>query len=178
ADRGGRGAARGRRRVRLPARARRRRPGADGRAARRAGLAHLRRGRGPPRDRRRGRGPGRAGRACAPRRRTVSAVAPARGGRHRNRACDETILAATLEILGEVGYEALTIAAVIERAGVSSATLYRRFTAKHDLVAAAIGSLLAEPAHVDTGSLAGDVLAFPRNVSRSFPPRLEPTAER
>jgi AcrR family transcriptional regulator len=107
----------------------------------------------------------------------MSAVAPARGGRHRNQACDEIILAATLEILGEVGYEALTIAAVIDRAGVSSATLYRRFAAKHDLVAAAIGSLLAEPADVDTGSLVGDVLAFVRNVSRSISARFEHIAE-
>ncbi len=86
---------------------------------------------------------------------------------------DEAIIAATLEVLGEVGYGNLTTAAVIERSGVSSATLYRRWASKAELVAAAIGSLAAEPVDISTGSLLGDLEVFLRNIARSISRRQE-----
>src|SRR5690606_19453403 len=100
-----------------------------------AGRAGLRARRGRP-------GRGRGGRSDLGRRRrrhrsgtgdvstTAPATGPARAGRQRDPAADEAILAATLELLAEGGYGTLTVAAVIERAGVSSATLYRRFATK------------------------------------------------
>jgi AcrR family transcriptional regulator len=91
---------------------------------------------------------------------SAPAGAPGRAGRHRDPAADQAILDATLALLEEVGYGGLTMAAVIERAGVSSATLYRRWPAKHDLVAAAIASLSPPELVVDKGSLARDLLAF------------------
>jgi AcrR family transcriptional regulator len=89
-------------------------------------------------------------------------------GRHRSEAANEAILGATLDVLAEHGYVGLTMAAVIERSGVSSATLYRRYTTKTQLVTAAIATLLPEPVDTDTGSLEGDVSAFVRNVAQSI----------
>ena len=57
---------------------------------------------------------------------------------NRGEAADAAILDATIEVLGEQGYGGLTVSAVIERAGVSSATLYRRWPTKLELVMAAI----------------------------------------
>jgi AcrR family transcriptional regulator len=90
-----------------------------------------------------------------------------RPGRHRSEAVDEAILHATLELLGEHGYAGLTMAAVIERSGVSSATLYRRWTTKQDLVTAAVATLIPAPVNVDTGSLEGDIAAFARGIAQS-----------
>lgn len=92
-------------------------------------------------------------------------------GRHRSAAADAAILEATLAVLRERGYERLTVAAVIERAKVSSATLYRRWPTKHELVAAAVASLAPEAVHVDTGTLAGDIAALVDHVARAVTAR-------
>jgi AcrR family transcriptional regulator len=97
--------------------------------------------------------------------------APRRAGRHRSQACDDAILAATLDVLGETGYGGLTVSAVIEGAGVSSATLYRRWTTKQDLVAAALASLAPDPIDTDTGSLTGDLAAFLDHIARAITAR-------
>jgi AcrR family transcriptional regulator len=102
----------------------------------------------------------------------TAAAAVGRPGRQRRAAADAAILDATLALLRDRGYEALTMAAVIENAGVSSATLYRRWTAKSELVAAAVASLVPdEPAGIDTGSLEGDVAAFVREVAGAIKAR-------
>src|SRR5215471_65395 len=82
---------------------------------------------------------------------------PARG-RPRSTSADLAILHATIEILLQDGYDGLTMAGVAQRAGVSTATLYRRYESKVDLVVGCI-TTLKEEFHepVDTGSLAGDI---------------------
>ena len=55
------------------------------------------------------------------------------------------ILAATVELLGEVGYSELTVDAVAVRATVGRPAIYRRFRGKSELCVAAIGSLLPPP---------------------------------
>src|SRR5918995_303472 len=70
------------------------------------------------------------------------------------------ILAATLEVLAEVGYDLLTMDAVATRAKASKATLYRRWRGKPELVVAAVMCHHSNAASVpDTGSLRGDLLA-------------------
>jgi AcrR family transcriptional regulator len=91
-----------------------------------------------------------------------------RPGRQRSEAADEAILDATLAVLEAHGYVGLTMAAVIERSGVSSATLYRRYATKTELVTAAIATLLPEPVDTDTGSFERDISAFVRNVAQSI----------
>jgi AcrR family transcriptional regulator len=93
----------------------------------------------------------------------MSTVAAPRPGRQRSQAADDAILGAALQLLGENGYRALTMASVIERAGVSSATLYRRFADKDDLVVAVFESLAPDPVETDTGTLAGDLAAYIRH---------------
>ena len=92
-------------------------------------------------------------------------AAPARPGRQRSEAADQAILSATLDLLALDGYGGLTVASVIAKAGVSSATLYRRWPDKRELVVAALASLHAEIVDVDTGTFASDVAALSRSIA-------------
>ena len=85
--------------------------------------------------------------------------APTRG-RPRSSAADLAISKATLGILLEEGYEGLTMAGVAHRAGVSTATLYRRYQSKEDLVIGVIAAMKEENADAETGSLAADIRAM------------------
>ena len=51
---------------------------------------------------------------------------------------------ATLELLAERGFQATTMDAIAERAGVGKNTIYRRWSSKEDLVADAVYDLSAE----------------------------------
>lgn len=65
---------------------------------------------------------------------------------------------AVVDLLREVGYEALTMDAVAARTRSSKATLYRQWKGKPELVATALRQ--CKPislADIDTGSLAGDL---------------------
>jgi AcrR family transcriptional regulator len=78
-------------------------------------------------------------------------------GRPRSARADRAIAEAAIELVGEVGYADLTMAGVAERAGVSTATLYRRFSSKEDLVIGALTTLVPPGPPVDTGSLEADL---------------------
>ncbi|MDX3582626.1 TetR/AcrR family transcriptional regulator [Streptomyces europaeiscabiei] len=73
------------------------------------------------------------------------------------------LYAAVLDLLREVGYDALTMDAVATRTRSSKATLYRQWGGKAELVAKAIrqDKSIGE-AGVDTGSLRGDLHAQAR----------------
>jgi AcrR family transcriptional regulator len=80
-----------------------------------------------------------------------------RVGRPRDPEADRAIIAATLEIISEEGYEGVRVADVAERAGVSKATMYRRWPSKTDLVVAALRTTRPlDP--IDTGSLRTDLM--------------------
>jgi AcrR family transcriptional regulator len=65
---------------------------------------------------------------------------------------------AVVDLLREVGYEALTMDAVAARTRSSKATLYRQWKGKPELVATALRRCKPlSPADIDTGSLAGDL---------------------
>jgi AcrR family transcriptional regulator/ketosteroid isomerase-like protein len=82
---------------------------------------------------------------------------PQTRGEPRERA----ILSAVIELLGETGYEAMTMDAVAARAHASKTTIYRRWPGKPELVRAAVDALVAGQVldAADTGSLRGDLLA-------------------
>jgi AcrR family transcriptional regulator len=61
-----------------------------------------------------------------------------RPGRPRSPAADRAILDATRQQLAELGYAGLTVEGVATRAGVAKTTVYRRWTAKADLVVDAV----------------------------------------
>ena len=97
----------------------------------------------------------------------VTEPEPPRGGRPRDDAREQAILDAAIDLLAEVGYEAMSIEAVAVRAKSSKATIYRRWQGKAVLVADAIRRR-AEPILEDlpdTGTLRGDLLAL---VARMF----------
>ena len=81
-------------------------------------------------------------------------------GRPRSEASHHAIIQATLELLIEVGYGALTMEAVRTRAGVGKATIYRRWSSKEELVRDTIVFLHEEFETPDTGSLRGDYEAL------------------
>ncbi|MEJ2858363.1 MULTISPECIES: TetR/AcrR family transcriptional regulator [unclassified Saccharothrix] len=80
-------------------------------------------------------------------------------GRPRSTEIDRALTDATLDLLTEVGYDALTLDAVASRAGVSRPALYRRWPTKLHLVAnAALSSVpMSDP---DTGSAREDLLVL------------------
>ncbi|WP_425832728.1 TetR/AcrR family transcriptional regulator [Streptomyces fractus] len=67
---------------------------------------------------------------------------------------------AVLELLREVGYDALTMDAVASRTRSSKATLYRQWGGKAELVVKALRSQKPHFDEVDTGSLRGDLHAI------------------
>ncbi|MEU5412749.1 TetR/AcrR family transcriptional regulator [Streptomyces clavifer] len=93
------------------------------------------------------------------------AEAPAASRRRKLTAEREReLLAVTAELVGEVGYEQVTMAAVAQRAKCSTATLYRQWESKPRLVISAWNALAAETgkdlSSIDTGSLRGDLMEF------------------
>ncbi len=83
-------------------------------------------------------------------------VAPATAAR------EQAILDAAIDLVAEVGYDAMSIEAVATRAKSSKATIYRRWPGKAELVADAMRRR-AEPVLEDlpdTGSLRGDLLVL------------------
>ncbi|MEU9283770.1 TetR/AcrR family transcriptional regulator [Streptomyces sp. NPDC048275] len=76
------------------------------------------------------------------------------------------LYAAVLELLREVGYDALTMDAVAARTKSSKATLYRQWGGKAELVVKALKSqkhvVSLSDGDVDTGSLRGDFHAIVR----------------
>jgi AcrR family transcriptional regulator len=78
-------------------------------------------------------------------------------GRPRSAEADEAILGAALEEYAVHGYDRLTTDAVAARAGVSKATIYRRYGSKLELVTAAMYRSGEHKPYPDTGSCDGDV---------------------
>ncbi|MGW3387771.1 TetR/AcrR family transcriptional regulator [Streptomyces cinereoruber] len=70
---------------------------------------------------------------------------------------ESELYAAVLDLLREVGYDALTMDAVAARTHSSKATLYRQWGSKPELVARALrAGKPADLSEIDTGSLRGD----------------------
>lgn len=95
---------------------------------------------------------------------TAPAQPAPRLGRKRDRSRDAEILKATLDVLAETGYEAMSIDMVATRAKAGKATIYRRWDTKGYLVLDAVSSLkdaaLSPDRLPDTGSLRRDMIAM------------------
>jgi AcrR family transcriptional regulator len=88
---------------------------------------------------------------------------------------EEELYRAVLDLLREVGYEALTMDAVAARTRSSKATLYRQWQGKPRLVASALRYHKAFGLEsVDTGSLRGDLYEIARRIGEG--PRRRDTA--
>lgn len=98
---------------------------------------------------------------------TARSRSPTQAPRGRPRSADahRAILAATLKLIAEVGYEKLTLGEVASVAGAGKATIYRRWPSKAPLVIEAF-SQLPELAAPDTGSVLEDLTAALRSFAR------------
>ena len=85
-------------------------------------------------------------------------------GRPREVRVDGAILAATLELVAEVGINDFRMDDVAERAGVGKAAIYRRYRSKDELVTATVAALVSEITVPDTGSTREDLLALMRGA--------------
>ena len=82
-------------------------------------------------------------------------------GRPRNPEVDRAILQAVVDMVSERGYDALTVDAVATRAGVSRASVYRRYAGRLELLDAACRAFTPPPPDPpDTGSVRGDLIAL------------------
>jgi AcrR family transcriptional regulator len=78
-------------------------------------------------------------------------------GRPRSPEVHDAILGAAIDLIREVGYDAVTMDGIAARAGVGKAALYRRWPSKEALVVEALGRLVAAMPVPDTGTLVDDV---------------------
>jgi len=84
-------------------------------------------------------------------------ASPPRVGRPRDASLDAAIVEATVALLEERGYSDLSLAAIAERAGTTTAAIYRRWGSKSELVARAVFRTDGDDVVADTGDLAADL---------------------
>ena len=88
-----------------------------------------------------------------------------RRGRPRSAGADEAILTATLDVAREVGFRGMSMDVIAERAGVSKATIYRRWASKEALVLEALRSAINPMDDVDLGSVRADLETYLRDLA-------------
>ncbi len=89
-----------------------------------------------------------------------TAVVSISRGRPRSRDADRKILDATISLLIQSGFAGTTMAAIARSAGVSTATLYRRYGNLTEVVIASLAARSERQSVPDTGSLADDLRKF------------------
>ena len=96
-----------------------------------------------------------------------------RTGRPPDPKLDVAILQSALDLLAEVGFQALTVTEVARRAGSTTPAIYRRFADKTKLVQAALAHELATITDLDSdqGSLRHDLIAWVATISAGLTPR-------
>ncbi|AFM16318.1 transcriptional regulator [Mycolicibacterium chubuense NBB4] len=81
-------------------------------------------------------------------------------GRPRDPRIDAAILRATADLLVEIGYANVTMAAVAERAGTTKTALYRRWSSKAELVHEAAFPVTPSAIETPPGDIAADLRAM------------------
>jgi AcrR family transcriptional regulator len=89
-----------------------------------------------------------------------------RPGRPRSAQSHQAILRAALQLLAEVGFNAMSMDAIAACARVGKTTIYRRYASKAELVADAIENVREEIILPDTGTLWGDIEALIENAAQ------------
>jgi AcrR family transcriptional regulator len=87
-------------------------------------------------------------------------------GRPRDPRIDNSVLHATVELLGTSGYADLSVDAIARRAGTSKPAIYRRWASKAHLVHEAVFPISETTELVATGSLDFDVREMVRRTAR------------
>jgi AcrR family transcriptional regulator len=91
-----------------------------------------------------------------------------RPGRPRDASISERALAAARDLLTERGFDATTVAAVAERAGVHASALYRRWPSRVELIAEATFPGLDPGSVTPVGDLRRDLRRFIRAYMAAF----------
>jgi AcrR family transcriptional regulator len=95
----------------------------------------------------------------------------AKVGRPRDSRLDAAIVAATVALLEERGYSGLSLAAVADRAGTTTAAIYRRWSSKSELVSQAVFRTGGDDVVADTGDLTADLETMVRwSVDKIYRP--------
>lgn len=104
--------------------------------------------------------------------RAPAPTTPAKG-RPRSQAVSESILEAVLDLIAEHGNVTdVSVEGVAELSGVSKATIYRRWSSKEELVAAAFESIKAPaPEGIPHTSLRDDLIFLGNSMRRTYGPR-------
>lgn len=89
-------------------------------------------------------------------------------GRPRSEEAHAAILAASIDLIRDVGYDAVTMEGIAARAGVGKATVYRRWKSREALVVEAIGRIVAAVPDPDTGSTREDLMALMTATLRMY----------
>ncbi|HQV59076.1 MAG TPA: TetR/AcrR family transcriptional regulator, partial [Ilumatobacteraceae bacterium] len=89
-------------------------------------------------------------------------------GRPRTVGLDAAIVAAAVELLGEVGMVGLSMDLLAQRAGVGKATIYRRWESKEQLVIDVLQAIVEPSPTPDTGTVVGDLTAYTRMMVERF----------
>ncbi|MFB9431576.1 TetR/AcrR family transcriptional regulator [Streptoalloteichus tenebrarius] len=95
-------------------------------------------------------------------------MANTRSGRPRDERIDSAVRAATVNILNEVGYAALTLEAVAARAGTSKPALRRRWRSRQHLVVDALAATVGTTPTPDTGCTHCDLVAGIQTLTEAF----------
>jgi AcrR family transcriptional regulator len=95
-------------------------------------------------------------------------VAATRGGRPFDAKTGDAILDATIQLVIEGGFGRLRVDAVAARAGVSKATIYRRWRSKSELLHAMLSRIEETVQRPDTGDLRTDLQVLLRGAVDEF----------
>lgn len=80
-------------------------------------------------------------------------------GRPRDRSVDARVIDHTLKLLNEVGLASVSIDAVAAAAGVSKASIYRRWDSKEELLVDTVAAVVEVVEVPDTGNIRSDLIA-------------------
>lgn len=97
---------------------------------------------------------------------TAGANVTTRTGRPRSQQADAAIVDATLGLLAEAGFGALSIEAVAARAGVGKATIYRRWPSKNALMVDALACVSEVVEELEGRDLRADLVVLVDAVRR------------
>lgn len=85
---------------------------------------------------------------------------PRNAGRPRDERIDQAVIAATITLLEEVGFDATTVAAISRRSGVPTPTIYRRWANRVEVIEAAVFPPGEATPPRPTGDLRRDLQAY------------------
>jgi AcrR family transcriptional regulator len=91
-------------------------------------------------------------------------AAPGRRGRPRDRDVEEKVFDAAMLLYARDGWAAFTFEAVARETGIGKPALYRRWSSRGELLARTFEARSFVVDQIDTGSLAGDLLALARMI--------------